>query len=145
MKEVVKAKKVLVLAIAILVVCASGYVAAAKVWGFPILGLAADPGDQRAQKTCVISLGQFTTNLADYGRFIRVTVDIEVNSSKAQEITGMASELKTDIYALLRSRSYAELGGESGLRSLQQDMREVLAQKCPGAVSNVYFSEFLIQ
>lgn len=140
-----KAKKVLALAIAVIVVCASGYVAAAKVWGFSILGLAAEPGDQRPQKTCVISLGQFTTNLVDYGRFVRVTVDLEIYSSKAQEITGMVSELKTDIYALLRSKSYAELGGESGLRALQRDMREILSRKCPGAVSNVYFAEFLIQ
>lgn len=138
-------KKILLVVLALVVTAGVGYVAASKVWGFPMFG-----GEPRAKaetevKVTVISLGQFMTNLADSGRYIRVTVDLEVNADKSAGVTDRASELKTDVYALLRSKTYAELSGENGLRTLQREIRDRMESKCAGAVKNVFFSEFVIQ
>jgi flagellar basal body-associated protein FliL len=85
------------------------------------------------------------TNLSDHNRYIRVTVDLEIDSSKSQEITDKVSELKTDVYGLLRSKTYAELTGEDGLRNLQKEIKARLDAKFSGIVRNVFFSEFVVQ
>jgi len=85
------------------------------------------------------------TNLADRNRYIRVTVDLEVDSSRSGEVTEKLSELKTDIYGLLRSKTYEELTGENGLRNLQKDIKTRMDGKFAGAVRNVFFSEFIVQ
>ncbi len=136
-------KRLLTVAAGVIAVIVLGYVAAAKVWGYPLPGFAA--GGERPLRSCIVSLGQFTTNLDDPGRFIKVSVDIEVDTTRAQEISDKLSELKTDIYALLRSKRYGDLMGENGLRGLQSAMHEMLLRKCPEAVLNVFFLEFLIQ
>ncbi|HHW18202.1 MAG TPA: flagellar basal body-associated FliL family protein [Firmicutes bacterium] len=138
-------KKVALVVGVTLVAIVAGYVVSAKVWGFPVFW--SGSGKQAEQEKPVIySLGQFITNLADPGRFIRVTVDLEITGGeKGDVVASRASELKTDIYALLRSKSYEELQGENGLRQLQKEILARIESKCPGSVRNVYFSEFIVQ
>ncbi len=137
-------KKIITVAAIALVALVAGYVVAARAWGFPmILNGRENPASKKAVTYC---LGQFITNLMDSGRFIRITLDVEILDTQAsEELTAKASELKTDIYALLRSKSYDELMGETGLRNLQQDILDRIEAKCPGIVKDVFFSEFIIQ
>jgi len=128
----------------IVVFAVVGYVAASKVWGFPLFG-GASPKKAEEPKSVMISLGQFMTNLADRNRYIRVTVDLEVDSSRSAQVTEKLSELKTDVYGLLRSKTYEELTGENGLRNLQRDIKARMDSKFQGAVRNVFFSEFIVQ
>ncbi len=139
-------KRILLIVLALAVTAGVGYVAASKVWGFPMFGGGQPkPKPEPEVQLVVISLGQFMTNLADSGRFIRVSVDLEVDMARSEGITNKASELKTDIYARLRSKTYADLSGENGLRDLQKEIRDRMDAKCPNAVYDVYFSEFVIQ
>ena len=68
-----------------------------------------------------------------------------MDGKESQELLSKIPEVKTDIYALLRSKTYEELIGETGLRDLQVDVLERIEERCPGIVKNVYFSEFIIQ
>lgn len=137
-------KAVLTIVIVVMAITA-GYVVAARAWGLPpALGNSEKQHSPESTLTC--SLGQFITNLMDSGRFIRITLDLEitdVNSHK--QLEAKTSELKTDIYALLRSKTYEELIGEEGLRNLQKDILDRIEAKCPGMVKEVFFSEFIIQ
>ncbi len=135
----------MVIVVAVVVFAGIGYVAASKVWGFPMFGGTAAPKKVQEVKSTMISLGQFMTNLSDHNRYIRVTVDLEVDGSKSQEVTDKVSELKTDVYGLLRSKTYAELTGEDGLRNLQREIKTRLEAKFAGIVRNVFFSEFIVQ
>ena len=91
-------------------------------------------------------MGQFITNLKDSGRYIRITLDLQAMDKQSQEeLAARSSELKTDIYALLRSKHYEELVGEEGLRNLQKAVLERIENKCPGMVRAVFFTEFIIQ
>jgi len=135
-----------VIVLAVVIFAVLGYFAASKVWGFPVFGGGGkDPKEEPPAASAMISLGQFMTNLADNNRYIRVTVDLEIDSSKSQSVTDKTSELKTDVYALLRTKSYKELSGEDGLRSLQAQIKERFDAKLADAVRNVFFSEFIIQ
>jgi flagellar basal body-associated protein FliL len=138
-------KRILVIVLAVVVFAGLGYVAASKVWGFPMFGGTGAPKKVEEAKSVMISLGQFMTNLTDHNRYIRVTVDLEVDGSKSEEVTDKTSELKTDVYGLLRSKTYAELTGENGLRNLQKEIKTRLDAKLPGVVRNVFFSEFIVQ
>jgi flagellar basal body-associated protein FliL len=143
--EVFFMKKVLLVVLALVVTAGVGYVAASKVWGFPALGNRQDPRNEYEANLAIISLGQFLTNLADSGRYIKVTVDLEIDAQRSTQVTDRVSELKTDVYALLRSKTYADLSGENGLRNLQKEICEWMDVKCPNVVKNVFFSEFVIQ
>lgn len=139
-------KKLVVIVLAVVIFAGIGYFAASKVWGFPVFGLGEkDPKEEPEAKSAMISLGQFMTNLADNNRYIRLTVDLEIDSGKSTQITDRTSELKTDIYALLRTKGYKELSGEDGLRGLQTEIKESFDKKLRDAVRNVFFSEFIIQ
>lgn len=132
-------------AVIVVVSLAVGYTVAARAWGLP--GAQLGNGQERKTETgLVCSLGQFITNLKDSGRYIRVTLDLQaLDSESHKQLTNRSSELKTDIYALLRSKQYEELVGEEGLRNLQQDVLERIDAKCPGMVRAVFFTEFIIQ
>lgn len=141
-------KTILVIAVILLVGLSLGYFVAAKAWGFPMFGAPSDSDSKKSEeaKTVMYSLGQFITNLLDPGKYIRATIEIEMTDGKeGQELLSKISEVKTDIYALLRSKTYEELMGESGLRDLQVDILNRIEDRCPGIVKNVYFSEFIIQ
>lgn len=124
---------------------AVGYAVAARAWGLPGMQLG-DGRERTAGTPLTCSLGQFITNLRDTGRYIRVTLDLQaIDSESHKQLVARSSELKTDIYALLRSKYYEELVGEEGLRNLQKDVLERIDAKCPGMVRAVFFTEFIIQ
>lgn len=123
-----------------------GYAVAAKAWVLPGVQTGGGQNTTEIDSELICSLGQFVTNLRDSGRYVRITVDLQAMDRKSQEeLTARASELRTDIYALLRSKHYEDLEGEEGLRNLQKAVLERIDAKCPGAVRAVFFTEFLIQ
>jgi len=140
-------RKILLVIAGVLVVAILGYMGASKAWGFPIFGfMPSDHGEsEAATNLSLINLGQFTTNLADPGRYIKLSVEVEVFSEKAVELTARASEIKTDLYGLLRSRTFDQLSGEDGLRELQAEILSRIEERCPGVARNVFFSEFIVQ
>ena len=134
----------LMIAVVLVALGVAGYAVASRVYGFPFLGLPAPHSPEPVPG--MYSLGLMVTNLQDSGRFIRLQVELELyDGTKANMVSQRASEIKTDIYALLRSKTYDDLSGENGLRNLQAELVERLNRKLPGLVKNVYFSEFLIQ
>ncbi len=141
------AKKLVLVVAAVLVMGLVGYFSASKVWGFPVFGAPGSVGltGTPVVKTTTVNFGQFMTNLIEPGRFIRISVEVETVREHAEGLTERMSQLKTDIYALLRSKSYTDLLGEDGLRDLQRDMLQRIDSTCPDCFTNVFFSEFIVQ
>ena len=138
-------KKLMVFVLAVVIFAGLGYFTASKVWGFPLFGTGGPVTKTVAAPSAMISLGQFTTNLAENNRYIKLTVDLEIDSARSEEVTAKTSELKTEVLAVLRSKSFKELSGEDGLRDLQAVIKGRFEQKLSGEVRNVYFSEFILQ
>ncbi len=136
---------VAVLAVLVFVV---GYSVAARAWGLPGLLPPGDTGnyEEKAGIESVYSLGQFITNLKDSGRYVRINLDLQaVDDYSLQQLVKRNSEIKTDIYALLRSKTLEELSGEMGLRNLQTEIFDWFNSKYPGMVAEVFFTEFIVQ
>jgi len=137
-------RRIAIISLVVLIAAAGGYILSARVWGFPVFWSAED--EEETAKSVIYSLGQFVTNLADPGRYVRVSIELEIQEGPAGEkLISNITEIKTDIYALLRSKTYQELQGEDGLRDLQKDILNRIESKYPGVVENVFFGEFLIQ
>jgi flagellar basal body-associated protein FliL len=143
--EVVFLKKVISFVILTLVLAATGYITASRVWDFPVFGA---PNNSRViynPRTSTINLGQFLTDLQDEGRFIRTTIEVEVYEENLETFSSHLAEAKTEIYALLRSKTYQELSGDKGLRDLQKDIYGILSDIYPKRIVEVFFSEFIVQ
>ncbi len=109
---------------------------------------AAKPPEKPIEGKSVL-LDPFRTNLADAGarRFIQLEVELYVADEQAvKEVTKMASQVRSEILTLLRSRFIADLDGQLGMNRLAADMVErvngILSRP---SVLNVFFTDFIIQ
>jgi flagellar protein FliL len=106
---------------------------------------------QQQQKMApeMITLPSFIVNLADPlgRRFLRLTLDVElVSKEAADELQRSDSRVRDAIILLLSSKSYANLASMESKITLKNEIVERLNQIAGGArVSNVYFTEFVIQ
>ncbi|HEY3315715.1 MAG TPA: flagellar basal body-associated FliL family protein [Bacillota bacterium] len=93
--------------------------------------------------------GEFLTNLADPSgkRLVQVTLEIEVTGDKAvQELTKKAVPVHDAILGVLRSKTSADLQGQTGMAALATDLgKAVEALLTQGKVMKVYFLQFMIQ
>ncbi len=97
----------------------------------------------------LVRLGEFVTNLAgqDSRRFVKIQVDMEVSSpAAAAELMARTSQVRDRVFAVLRSRTVADLAGPEGMRRLADDLiTSTNSALTKGSVSAVYFVEFAIQ
>jgi len=95
------------------------------------------------------SLDTFIVNLADQGgkRYLRVTMELEISSIEVtEEINQRLPQLRNSILMIVPSKSYADIGTAEG-KSLLRD--ELMAQMntflTAGEITNIYFTEFVVQ
>jgi flagellar FliL protein len=97
----------------------------------------------------IVTLAPFIVNLADPlgRRFLRVTLDVEVLGNAAvEDLNRSVSRVRDTIILLLSSKSFADLASMEGKILLRNEIVERLNQIIgAGRVSNVYFTEFVIQ
>ncbi len=97
----------------------------------------------------VFALESFIVNLADPGgkRYLRVTMQLELKDAKMNDqVTQRLPQVRDCILTVLPTRKVDDLQtveGKTGLRSeLITKLNELLG---PGAVTKIYFTEFVIQ
>lgn len=97
----------------------------------------------------IVTLPAFIVNLADPlgRRFLRLTLDVEVvGKEAAADLSRSGSRVRDAIILLLSSKSYADLASMESKITLKNEIVDRLNQIVGGArVSNVYFTEFVIQ
>ena len=106
-------------------------------------------GDAPKVGNPVVSLPTFTVNLADPlgRRYIRLTLEVEVNSEDAAaELTNSTAKVRDAINLLLSSKSYADLAPSENKILLKNEIVERLNQILGGPkVARVYFVDIVIQ
>lgn len=100
------------------------------------------PGEGRE-----VSLGQFTTNLAERGAAVQISfVFLVAGEKEAARVEAAKSELRDAILGLLRDKKSADLAGAQGKDRLAAEVRaranEVLGEPI---VSRVLITEMLAQ
>ncbi|MBQ4133325.1 MAG: flagellar basal body-associated FliL family protein [Desulfovibrionaceae bacterium] len=97
----------------------------------------------------VVPLPTFMVNLSDPlgRRYIKLTVEVEVNSEQAaEELLNSTAKVRDAINLLLSSKSYADLAPAENKIMLKNEIVERLNQILGGPkVARVYFAEIVIQ
>ncbi len=113
-------------------------------------------GDQAASKGPrtefvpeIVTLDPFVVNLADPlgRRFLRMTLDVEVlNRAAIADVQRNNSRIRDAVILLLAGKSFADLASMEGKITLKNQIVERLNQIVGGGrVTNVYFTEFVVQ
>ena len=132
--------------------------------GFYILWNKATPVDPQADNTQnkaavledeqdmirpVYSLQTFIVNLSDRGgtRYLRTTMDLELNSKDTiAEVEQRLPQIRNTILMLIPSKSSNDIKTFEGKMKLRDEIMEKLNSFIrTGSVSNIYFTEFVIQ
>ena len=97
----------------------------------------------------VLPMKEFQVNLADPGakRFLRTHICLAFNERRLQkEIEAREPELRSEIIAVLRGHTVADLAGPEGMEALRRAIVERLnAVLHDGQIETLYFDELLIQ
>jgi len=95
------------------------------------------------------SLDTFIVNLADQGgkRYLRVTMELEISTIEVtEEINQRLPQLRNSILMLVPSKSYADIGTAAGKGALRDElMAQMNTFLTTGEITNIYFTEFVVQ
>ena len=88
-------------------------------------------------------------NLADQGgkRYLRVTMELELSAPEViEEINLRMPQLRDTILMVLPSKQYSDISGTEGKIALRDELiAKMNAILKKGTVTNIYFTEFVVQ
>ncbi len=104
-------------------------------------------GEEARELGPVTHLDEFTINLSEDRRFVRVSIALEVNDSDVlEEIETRTPQIRDVVISIVRSKGYDDIRDEDGTRVLRRNIRDNINDKLSeGEVTNVFFTEFMIQ
>ena len=104
-------------------------------------------GEEARELGPVTHLDEFTINLSEDRRFVRVSIALEVNDGDVvEEIETRTPQIRDVVISIVRSKGHDDIMDEAGTRALREDIRDQINDKLSeGQVTNVFFTEFMIQ
>ena len=97
----------------------------------------------------VYSLSTFIVNLADRGgtRYLRATMDLELSSEETKdEIEKRLPQIRDAILTIIPSKSIKDINTIEGKTALRDEIIEKINSFIKkGRITNIYFTEFVIQ
>ncbi len=95
--------------------------------------------------TC--DIGQFLINLANGRRFIKLSIVLEVSNDKViKELGKRKPQVRDNIISTLRKKDYKDITSSQGDRRLRTEiMNKINEHLLEGKVTNVFFTEFVVQ
>jgi flagellar FliL protein len=97
----------------------------------------------------IYSLDTFIVNLIDpYGKkYLKVRMDLEMDQEKLkQEVDKRMPQFKDTILTLLSSKTFEDINSFEGKIQLRSEIMQMLNQFLKtGAITNIYFIEFIVQ
>jgi flagellar protein FliL len=103
--------------------------------------------EKKNEKISLFALDPFVLNLAEQGRFLKVTMQFELlNPSHEQMLTERVPHLRDAIITLLSSKSSDTLSSPEGKFQLKDELL-LRANQAAGknVFKNLYFTEFVMQ
>lgn len=110
---------------------------------------AAAEEERAAYRERVLTLEPFVVNISgdDYPRYLKVKIDLEADSPRTvSEIDARLAQVRDAVIVLLSSKRLSDVTDFDGKVLLKEDLRDrINAILDDGAVSSVYFTEFVVQ
>ena len=136
----------------------SAICAAIFVTGYPAAKTSAnEAGSEQLDRYYApkVSIGQFTSSLAGTGRHVLdCAISLELveqeDASSLMQSPKWMSRIRSEIFSLIKSRSYDDLTSAEGVSQLAGDIKHSLNRMLPDAggenpVVNVLFDSFIVQ
>ncbi len=144
-----KSNKSLFIVIGIIVVALAGGVGAyALVFSGKGSGAAdAKHEEKKDVKTALVALDSFVLNLAEQGRFLKVTMQFELaDAANQQMVTDRMPQLRDAIITLVSSKTAESLASPEGKLQIKDELL-LRANQAIGKdiFKNLYFTEFVMQ
>lgn len=137
----------------IIIVAATIVLGAGGFVGYKLLASKGGEGDSHKKaetgKTSIVALDPFVLNLADRGRYLKVTIQIELTDEKLQEvIQSRTPQLRDTIITLVSSKSLNSISSPEGKFQLKDEIlfrvNQIMGME-KDAIKNLYFTEFVMQ
>jgi flagellar FliL protein len=103
--------------------------------------------EKKEVKTALVALDAFVLNLAEQGRFLKVTIQLELTDVASQQlVTEKTPQLRDAIITLMSSKSVESVSSAEG-KLLLKDELLLRANQAVGkeVFKNLYFTEFVMQ
>lgn len=141
-------KTLIIIIVAAVVVLGAGGFAGYKL-------LAGKKGDDTTKqeksdlKTAIVALDPFVLNLADHGRYLKVTIQLEVSDQKLSEtVKEKTPQLRDTIITLVSSKSLNSISSPEGKFQLKDELlfraNQVMGMD-KDMFKNLFFTEFVMQ
>lgn len=141
-------KLIIIIAGATLLLLASGFIAYTMLYGGKEkAGAAAYKKEEHSGKDVLVSLDPFILNLAEQGRFLKVTMQFELADKSYQPMTSdKIPQLRDAIIILIGSKSAESISSPEGKFQLKDELL-LRANQTMGkdVFKNIYFTEFVMQ
>lgn len=150
MKQKEGNKKLLIIFIAVfLVLCAGGF-AGYKLMASKGNGDTAEQKEeQKKDKTTIVALDPFVLNLSDLGRYLKVTIQLELSDKELEmDVKEKTPQLRDTIITLVSSKSRSSISSPEGKFQLKDEIlfraNQIMGME-KDAFKNLYFTEFVMQ
>lgn len=104
--------------------------------------------EKKNTKTALIALDPFVLNLSEHGRFLKVTMQLEIaDAAQQQSVAEKIPQLRDAIITLVSSKSAESVSSPEGKFQLKDELLLRANQAIGKAVmfKNLYFTEFVMQ
>lgn len=138
---------IIIIAAATLVLSIGGFV------GFKLLSGKHEGGEKEEPKveakTSILALDPFVLNLADHGRYLKITIQFEISDEALHEtIAAKTPQLRDTIITLVSSKSLNSISSPEGKFQLKDEVlfraNQVMGMG-KDVFKNLYFTEFVMQ
>lgn len=140
-------------ALIIIIVVATVVLSAGGFLGYKLL--AGNKGDtekyeeKEKAKTSIVALNPFVLNLADHGRYLKVTLQFEISDESLHEtVKEKTPQLRDTIITLVSSKSLNSISSPEGKFQLKDEVlfraNQIMGMD-KDAFKNLYFTEFVMQ
>jgi len=145
-------KKLIIIIVAASIVFSAGGFAGYKLFASKSGGdawLAENKQETTNSKTAIVALDPFILNLSEYGRYLKVTIQLELTDKDTEEMVKQKiPQLRDTIITLVSSKSPGSISSPEGKFQLKDEIlfraNQIMGPE-KEAFKNLYFTEFVMQ
>lgn len=106
-----------------------------------------EEGGEKGKNSTIVPLEPFVVNLSAPGRYLKITLNLELKSVKDQEaVTERMAMIRDTVITILSSKSSDAVSGPEGKFQLKDEILFRVNQSLGREViKNIYFTEFVMQ
>ncbi len=124
-----------------------GLLVLALIFSLVFLLISRNNGGREKVEYYEFKLEEMYTNIKESDSILKINITVEYTDSELIETLNKSkAKISNDVLELLRSKTLEELSGKEGQQSTRKDVQQKIIEIAESSdVSNIYFTEFIIQ